>query len=192
MTLKERISEIFDKYSVQLEVEEKAEVKFATATLESGQEIQTDAEAFAVGVSVFVVNDEGEQIPLPDGDYTLSDGSMLVVSEGAIVEVNEGSTEPEVEAEEDKEEEMAAEEVEASQEVLTREEVAGMIAEAIEATKAEFSSQIEERDAKITELSKQATKSLSRAPKMEAPAPVDLKSLSIQERVAAIHNQFSK
>lgn len=196
MTLKERISEIFDKYSVQLEVEEKAEVKFATATLESGQEIQTDAEAFAVGVSVFVVNDEGEQIPLPDGDYTLADGSMLVVSEGAIVEVNEGSTEPEVEAEEDKEEEMSeepkAEEVEASQEVLTREEVAGMIAEAIEATKAEFSSQIEERDAKITELSKQATKSLSRAPKMEAPAPVDLKSLSITERVAAIHNQFSK
>ena len=196
MTLKERISEIFDKYSVQLEVEEKTEVKFATATLESGQEIQTDAESFAVGVSVFVVNDEGEQIPLPDGDYTLEDGSMLVVSEGAIVEVNEGSTEPEVEAGEDKEEEMSeepkAEEVEASQEVLTREEVAGMIAEAIEATKAEFSSQIEERDAKITELSKQATKSLSRAPKMEAPAPVDLKSLSIPERVAAIHNQFSK
>jgi len=196
MTLKERISEIFDKYSVQLEVEEKTEVKFATATLESGQEIQTDAESFAVGVSVFVVNDEGEQIPLPDGDYTLSDGSMLVVSEGAIVEVNEASQEPAVEAEEDKEEEMSeepkTEEVEASQEVLTREEVAGMIAEAIEATKAEFSSQIEERDAKITELSKQATKSLSRAPKMEAPAPVDLKSLSITERVAAIHNQFSK
>ena len=196
MTLKERISEIFDKYSVQLEVEEKTEVKFATATLESGQEIQTDAESFAVGVSVFVVNDEGEQIPLPDGDYTLADGSMLVVSEGAIVEVNEASEEPAVEAEEDKEEEMSeepkTEEVEASQEVLTREEVAGMIAEAIEATKAEFSSQIEERDAKITELSKQATKSLSRAPKMEAPAPVDLKSLSITERVAAIHNQFSK
>jgi hypothetical protein len=192
MTLKERISEIFDKYSVQLEVEEKTEVKFATATLESGQEIQTEAESFAVGAAVFVVNDEGEQIPLPDGDYTLEDGSMLVVSEGAIVEVNEASTEPEVEAEEDKEEEMAAEEVEASSEVLTREVVAGMIAEAIEATKAEFSSQIEERDAKITELSKQATKSLSRAPKMEAPAPVDLKSLSITERVAAIHNQFSK
>jgi hypothetical protein len=192
MTLKERISEIFDKYSVQLEVEEKTEVKFATATLESGQEIQTEAESFAVGAAVFVVNDEGEQIPLPDGEYTLEDGSMLVVSEGAIVEVNEASEEPAVEAEEDKEEEMAAEEVEASQEVLTREEVAGMIAEAIESTKAEFSSQIEERDAKITELSKQAAPSLSRAPKMEAPAPVDLKSLSIQERVAAIHNQFSK
>lgn len=196
MTLKERISDIFDKYSVELSVEENAEVKFAVATLDSGQEIQTDAEAFAVGVAVFVVNDEGEQIPLPDGEYTLQDGSTLVVAEGAVIEVNEASEEPAVEAEEDKEEEMSeepkAEEVEASSEVLTREEVAGMIAEAIEATKAEFSSQIEERDAKITELSKQATKSLSRAPKMEAPAPVDLKSLSITERVAAIHNQFSK
>ena len=48
MTLKERISDLFEKYSVQLEVEEKAEVKFAVATLDSGQEIQTDAEAFAV------------------------------------------------------------------------------------------------------------------------------------------------
>lgn len=196
MTLKERISDLFEKYSVQLEVEEKAEVKFAVATLDSGQEIQTDAEAFAVGVAVFVVNDEGEQIPLPDGDYTLADGSMLVVAEGVVAEVNEASEEPAVEAEEDKEEEMSeepkAEEVEASSEVLTREEVAGMIAEAIEATKAEFASQIEDRDAKITELSKQATKSISRAPKMEVQAPVDLSKLSLTERVAAIHNQFSK
>lgn len=138
------------------------------------------------------MNDEGERIPLPDGDYKLQDGSMLVVAEGAVVEVNEATTEPEVEAEEEKEEEMKAEEVEASSDVLTREAVEGMIAEAIEATKKEFSSQIEERDAKITELSKQATKSISRAPKMEAPVSVDLKSLSIQERVAAIHNQFSK
>lgn len=196
MTLKERISDIFEKYSVELAVEEKEETQevalMATAVLESGQEIMTDADAFAVGVSAFVVNDEGERIPLPDGDYQLQDGSLLVVAEGAVVEVNEATTEPEVEAEEEKEEEMKAEEVEASSEVLTREAVEGMIAEAIEATKKEFSSQIEERDAKITELSKQATPSIPRAPKMEAPVSVDLKSLSITERVAAIHNQFSK
>jgi len=195
MTLKERISDIFEKYSVELAVEEKEEtqeVAFATAVLDSGQEIQTDADAFAVGVSAFVVNDEGERIPLPDGDYKLQDGSMLVVAEGAVAEMKEA--EAEVEAEEEKEEEMKAEteEVQASSEVLTREAVEGMIAEAIEATKKEFSSQIEERDAKITELSKQATPSIPRAPKMEAPVSVDLKSLSIQERVAAIHNQFSK
>ena len=194
MTLKERISDIFEKYSVELAVEEKEETQevalMATAVLESGQEIMTDADAFAVGVSAFVVNDEGERIPLPDGDYKLQDGSMLVVAEGAVAEMKEA--EAEVEAEEEKEEEMKAEEVEASSEVLTREAVEGMIAEAVAEAKKEFSSQIKERDAKITELSKQASKSISRAPKMEAPAPVDLKSLSIQERVAAIHNQFSK
>ena len=195
MTLKERISDIFEKYSVELAVEEKEEtqeVAFATAVLESGQEIQTDADAFAVGVSAFVVNDEGERIPLPDGDYKLQDGSMLVVAEGAVVEVNEATTEPEVEAEEEKEEEMKAEEVEASSDVLTREAVEGMIAEAIEATKKEFSSQIEERDAKITELSKQASPSIARAPKMEIPTPVNLTELSMKERIAAIQNQFSK
>jgi len=210
MTLKERISDLFEKYSVELEVEEKEEVQMATAKLESGQEIMTDADSFAVGVEVFVMNDENEKIPLPNGDYSLEDGTSLKVEDGKVSEM-EAKTEAE---EEEKEEEMGygdkdkdeekmseepkaeeskeVEEVEASAEVLTREDVAGMIAEAIEATKAEFSSQIEERDAKITELSKQATPSLSRAPKMEAPAPVDLKSLSIQERVAAIHNQFSK
>jgi len=207
MTLKERISDLFEKYSVELEVEEKEEVQMATAKLESGQEIMTDAESFAVGVEVFVMNDENEKIPLPNGEYSLEDGTSLKVEDGKVSEM-EAKTEAE---EEEKEEDMAygdkdkdeekmseepkaeeVEEVEASAEVLTREDVAGMIAEAIEATKAEFSSQIEERDAKITELSKQAAPSLSRAPKMEAPAPVDLKSLSIQERVAAIHNQFSK
>ena len=193
MTLKERISDLFEKYSVQLEVEEKAEVKFAVATLDSGQEIQTDAEAFAVGVSVFVVNDEGEQIPLPDGDYTLADGSMLVVAEGVVAEVNEASEEPAIEAEEDKEEEMSEEpkEVEASSEVLTREEVAGMIAEAIEATKAEFSSQIEERDAKITELSKQAAPAISRVKQPKKVEKVDLSKLTVKERVRALSNQFN-
>ena len=138
------------------------------------------------------MNDEGERIPLPDGDYKLQDGSLLVVAEGAVAEMKEA--EAEVEAEEEKEEEMKAEteEVQASSEVLTREAVEGMIAEAIEATKKEFSSQIEERDAKITELSKQATPSISRAPKMEVPTPVNLTELSMKERIAAIQNQFSK
>ena len=100
MTLKERISDIFEKYSVELAVEEKEEtqeVAFATAVLDSGQEIQTDADAFAVGVSAFVVNDEGERIPLPDGDYKLQDGSLLVVAEGAVAEMKEAEAEVEAE-----------------------------------------------------------------------------------------------
>jgi len=186
MSIKERISDLFEKYSVQLEVEEKEEEKketsFATATLDSGQEIQTDAEAFAVGVSVFVVNDEGEQIPLPDGSYTLADGVVLVVVDGVVSEMQEVEEAPAEAAPEAVIEEVA----------MSREEIVSLIAKAVAQAKKEFSSQIKERDAKITELSKTASAKISRAPKMEAPVSVDLKSLSITERVAAIHNQFSK
>ncbi len=191
MTLKERISELFDKYSVELEVEEKQEVKFAVATLDSGQEIQTDAEAFAVGVSVFVVNDEGEQIPLPDGEYTLADGSMLVVAEGAVSEMKEAEAEVEAEEERRKKRCPKTKRGRSISRGMTREDVAGMIAEAIEATKAEFSSQIEERDAKITELSKQAAPAISRVKQPKKVEKVDLSKLTVKERVRALSNQFN-
>lgn len=203
MTLKERISDLFEKYSVELEVEDKEEVQMATAKLESGQEIMTDADSFAVGVEVFVMNDENEKIPLPNGDYTLEDGTSVKVEDGKVSEM-EAKTEAEDEKKEEdlryKEEEekkMSEEsqpqEVEASSDTITREDVASMIAEAIEATKAEFASQIEERDAKITELGKQAASTINRAPiakkKIEK---VDLSKLTLNERVRALSNQFNQ
>ena len=187
MNLKERISDIFDNYSVALKVEDKEQkvALMATAILESGQEITTDADAFAVGVSVFVMNDENERIPLPDGDYLLEDGSTLVVAEGMVAEIKDAEA-PAEEVEE------VVEEVAASADTITREDVASMIAKAVSEAKKEFSAQLKVRDNKITELSKQASPTLSRAPKMEAYQPVDLSKLSIKERVAAIHNQFSQ
>ena len=186
MNLKERISDLFEKYSVELAVEEKEEQVslMATAILESGQEIMTDADAFAVGVAVFVMNDENERIPLPDGDYQLEDGSMLVVAEGTVSEMKDAEA-PAEEVEE------VVEEVEASADMITREDVASMIADAVSEAKKEFSSQIEERDAKITELSKTASTKISRAPKMEQKIQVDLTKLTMKERIAAIQNNFS-
>mgnify|MGYP003637786833 CR=1 FL=1 len=191
MNLKERISDIFENYSVALKVEDKEQkvAMMATAVLESGQEIMTEADTFEPGVEVFVQNDENERIPLPDGDYILDNGSTFVVAEGKLSEIRDAEAEAEVEVEEPVD---ATQEVEASADVLTREDVSSMIAEAVAEAKKEFSSQLEERDNKITELSKQTTPTLSRAPKMEAYKPVDLSKLSITERVAAIHNQFSQ
>lgn len=191
MNLKERISDIFENYSVALKVEDKEQkvAMMATAVLESGQEIMTEADTFEPGVEVFVQNDENERIPLPDGDYILDNGSTFVVAEGKLSEIRDAEAEAEVEVEEPVD---ATQEVEASADVLTREDVSSMIAEAVAEAKKEFSSQLEERDNKITELSKQTTPTLSRAPKMEAFEPVDLSKLSITERVAAIHNQFSQ
>jgi len=187
MNLKERISDLFEKYSVELAVEEKEEQVslMATAVLESGQEIMTDADAFAVGVAVFVMNDENERIPLPDGDYQLEDGSMLVVAEGTVSEIKDAEAPSEEVVEEE------VEEVEASVDMITREDVASMIADAVSEAKKEFSSQIEQRDVKIIELSKAASAKISRAPKMEPKVQVDLTKLSMKERIAAIQNNFS-
>lgn len=86
MTLQERINGLFQKYSVNLSAEP---VELAQATLENGTVIATDADAFAVGVQAYVTNDEGEKIPLPDGEYTLENGTTFTVAEGSISEMNE-------------------------------------------------------------------------------------------------------
>ena len=55
-----------------------------------------DAEELAVGVSVSLVTEEGEEVAVEDGDYVLEDGRILKIAEGKIAEI----VEPEPEAEE--------------------------------------------------------------------------------------------
>ena len=59
-----------------------------------------ESDSFEAGKEVFIVNGE-ERVPLPVGDYELTDGRLLVVSkEGIIGEVKEKEMEqPEVEKE---------------------------------------------------------------------------------------------
>lgn len=74
MNLKDRIQDIFEQYSVYLDKHEDEEKKMdehkdektemAKKTLANGTTIYTDADAFAVGVDVFIVNEEGERMPL--------------------------------------------------------------------------------------------------------------------------------
>lgn len=182
MNLQERVAALFSKYSAMLSEEEK--VTLAEATLEGGQVIQTDAEEWAIGVAVFVVNDEGETIPLPDGDYTLEDGTKFVVSEGMIAEWTAAEA-PVEEAKKD-EEKMAAE-------VLTREEVQSMILDALKGISEELSKvhqAIEDRDAKIEKLGKTATPAIRKAPVVKESKPLNLNNLSTAERVKVIQNHF--
>ena len=62
----------------------------AEATLENGTIIFTDAEGFEDGAEVYIVNEEGEKIPLPDGDYTLEDGTTLTISDSGKISKSEG------------------------------------------------------------------------------------------------------
>ncbi len=105
MNLKDRIQDIFEQYSVHLDKHEDEEKKMdehkdektemAKKTLANGTEIYTDADAFAVGVDVFIVNEEGERMPLPDGEYEYAEGGKTVVADGKIAEMVEAEEEDE-------------------------------------------------------------------------------------------------
>jgi hypothetical protein len=192
MTIKERVAEMVQKFAVQLAEETKAEqadqaeAKLAAAMLDNGQEIQTSAEAFAEGVDVFVVNDEGEQIPLPDGDYTLEDGTTFSVMEGVIsamgaAEVEEAAAEEEMSAETEVEQPA----VEAA---LSREEVQEMIASAIKEATTQLSAEIAEKNEQIEKLSAQPAAKLSRVKEAKKFSNAELAQMSVRQRVRALSN----
>lgn len=195
MTLKERVAEMVHKLAVQLSEEQKAdqaEAKLASAMLDNGQEIQTSAEAFAEGVDVFVVNDQGEQIPLPDGDYTLEDGTTFTVAEGvvsAMAAAVEQKEEEELSSEEPAAEPVAEQAAEPAVEALSREEVSQMISEAVEAAttqlSAHFSEQLQAKEEQIQQLSAQPAAKLPRA-EVKKHTRQELASMTVKERVRAL------
>lgn len=219
MDISKRVQDVFNRFNVNLTVNR---TNLAEAALDNGTVIYTDAEAFAEGVEVYIINDEGENIPLPPGDYTLEDGTVLSVGEGGVVTAvtppaaeeapaEEAPAAPaELKAQEDKkDEEMEDEEEKKEMEgtAVTREEVAIMIAEAIAALQTEEPEAVaeavaEEADvvaelkslkAELSKMNKQAAaQGLARAARAKKVEPIDLSKLSIQERVSALHNKFSK
>ena len=184
MSIKTRVQEIFEKFQVELEVSEPT--KLATARLESGQEIETDDDDFRVGAAVFVVNDEGERMPLPDGEYILEDGRAIMVADGSLVEIPE----KEEEAEEDL---VAKEEAEAEESVevvasLSSEDVNDLITKALKP----IMEVLELQNVEMEKMSKQtAEKSLPRVSKQPKQIEkVDLSNMNMKQRVQAITQQF--
>ncbi|QDP46899.1 MAG: hypothetical protein Unbinned1529contig1001_14 [Prokaryotic dsDNA virus sp.] len=103
MKLLQQIEAILTKYNLaDGEAPAAEEATVSERKLEDGNSIFSDGD-FADGSSVFVVNEEGEHIPLPTGEYVMDDGSTLSVEDGMVAEA---------EAEEEVEEEVAAEEEE--------------------------------------------------------------------------------
>jgi len=241
MTITERVQEVFNKFNVNLTVTEAPRTEMAEAALENGTVIYTDAESFAEGVEAYIINDEGENIPLPPGDYILADGRVVVVGEGGVVSsVGEAPAEEPAEEMEATEEIESTDEVEATEEVteeveaeeddkpmyVTKAEVEEMIAAALDSMKdkkemsavnpeAPKAAKVEAKEdaveevveekaeteaavelaaikAELADLKKQAAEA---GLKHKAPSvrhePLDLSKLTLTERVAALHNQFS-
>lgn len=187
--ISEKINELFKKYNLNLKAEE---VKFLDATLEDGTIISTDAEMWEAGVNVYILNDEGEKIPVPVGEYTLEDGKKVIILEDGILDSL-------VEVEE---------EVEASEEPqgFTKEEALKIVEEAINVLKGEFSEQLKAKDDEITNLKKEVETSKNEVkkvkenfsykglPKAEVKKPSvtreELSSMNSKARVTALFNKF--
>lgn len=90
MTTIEKINSLFKKFNVNLEVaepskEEVAKVEMmAEGILEDGTKIGTSADAWSEGVDIFIVDADGNQQALPDGEYKLTDGTTLMVEGGIL------------------------------------------------------------------------------------------------------------
>lgn len=201
MSLKNRINDIFSSYSINLQVEEEIkdeikeevkeeeEVALAEKTLVNGTVIYTDAEDFNVGAAVFIVNDEGERMPLPDGEYEYEGGGKTLIVEGVIAEALD---EHEVEEEEEKEKEEVVVEM---AKTFTHKQVKAMVAKAVRSAKEEFSKATSRKDLEIKAMKQKlssvsADKGLRKSAK-PAPQRRDLSKLSRKERVAAIHELYS-
>jgi len=85
------------------------EEKFEDAKLVDGTIVRY--EVLEIGAALSVVGEDGEVVPAPDGEHELESGDIVRTEGGLIVEIM--SPEPvEEEAGEEKEEEMAVEEIE--------------------------------------------------------------------------------
>jgi len=243
MNIQERVQELFNRFNVNLTVTEDKQ-EMAEAVLDNGTVIYTDAEGFNEGAEAYIINDEGERIPLPAGSYELQGGGVLNIGENGMVEgVDEAEAVEEVveETEPQPQTAMETQEQEFDDTPVTREVVAQMIREALaemmepgeeKEDKEEMSLVDPEAPSTAPEPVEEPKKASKKAQEKEAPAkeelsavkeeleavrmaleslkkeaaskgvqrmaptkkvePIDLKSLTTQERVRALANQFSK
>lgn len=183
MGLTEKLQALFSSHAVALAAEqEQEETKLATAKLDNGTEIETPAEGFAPGAEVFVTNDQGEQIALPDGAYTLEDGTTFNVEGGVIVEAE--AEQPAEEMSEAKPEEKPVQ--------LSREDVQAMINEAVLALSKELVPVIESTQDTVAKLSAQPAAKVQRVNVEKVQlSRAELAAMPLADRINAMINQHN-
>jgi len=134
MDIKERI-----KIALGLETEEQ-EVKLAYENkLVDGTIIVSDADELVEGILVNILSEDGEQTPMPQGTYSLEDGTEFTVDEsGIVLEVSVAEEEVEVDAEDDEEDDMKKDKEEYSTETMLA-EVGTVVKELLEEVQKDIS-----------------------------------------------------
>ncbi len=159
--------------------------EFAQMKLDNGTVLEADE--FAVDSTVFIVT-EDERVPLPVGEYTLEDGTMLVVAEEGVIgkmgkkeeEQKETSMEDEIKKEEEVVEMNYASKQELEEAVAEVKEMIDEVKAMIEPEKKEEVEEVEE-----VEASEESTKSLkTRTVKEEFSEEVNEEEVELAKELA--------
>jgi hypothetical protein len=180
---------LFEKVN---EAVEEPKLEFmAEGVLEGGTKIYTTAEAWGEGVDIYVVNEEGEEVPVPVGEYALEDGTMIIVEEAGVVARIDAKKEEEEEEKEQQYEEETSEEVEQSED-YSKEDVLNLIEAAVSKLRTEFSSELEAKDQEIERLKAEFGKELPKAPVVKQPKPLSeiAKETNPTKRALAFYNNY--
>lgn len=120
---------IIQKIFSALNADEKQAVKTELAQAELKEGTTIEADSFEEGQAVFIVTEDGEKIPMPEGTYELEDGrkvevndSSMIVAIGSGEEAEEAEGEGEAEVEQEAKEEMSEETEEPKEEELKEDE----------------------------------------------------------------------
>jgi ribosomal protein L21E len=115
---------IIQKIFSALNADEKQAVKTELAQAELKEGTTIEADSFEEGQAVFIVTEDGEKIPMPEGTYELEDGRKVEVNDSSmIVAIGSGEekaeeAEGEAEVEQEAKEEMSEEAEEPKDEEL--------------------------------------------------------------------------
>ena len=206
--IKKMIAEILNKFAPLLEkhgvklssVEAPAEIAteetkvqmMIEGALADGTFISSPAEEWVEGVEIYVMDAEGNPQPLADGEYTLDNGKMIVVSEGKIASIKEMEVEEEVKIE------VEAEVTEQSvEETYSKDQVEALLNNVI----SEFSTKLsamEEKlsvaEAKVIELSQApAVAPVKQRAAVKTEQPIQLNQIqNTAERARAIVAKYTK
>ena len=80
-------AEVFKKHNIKLAEDTPAEpLKMSAETeLADGSKLYTDADSFAVGVAVYTMDEAGNPVPAAAGEYTIADGSVMMIDDSGMV-----------------------------------------------------------------------------------------------------------
>ena len=104
---------IIQKIFSALNADEKQAVKTELAQAELKEGTMIEADSFEEGQAVFIITEDGEKIPMPEGTYELEDGRKVEVNDSSmIVSIGSGEEEKAEEVEQEAKEEMEEKEKE--------------------------------------------------------------------------------